>query len=450
MSELPSDLSRRIEEHGQSHLLRFWDELTEANQRSFLNQLESIDFGLFASLKDQSASKPMGRIEPAQTCAPDATCKSIGEKILRSGELGVLTLAGGQGSRLGWSGPKGTFPATPVTGKSLFQVIAEQIVFATKKYGMPIPWYIMTSEENDASTRSFLLDNNCFGLDRTDIFLFKQGEVPVVDKEGKMLLAEKGKIAVSPDGSGGVLGALQQSGALEEMESRGVQYLSYLQIDNPLVHAVDPVFLGMHVSGDSSQEVTSKFVKKTNPSERVGVFCSVDGRLRIVEYSELPPEKAKQTDANGELIFQAGSIAIHIMSPEFLKNTECELPWHLAHKKVSYIDIETGERVVPDTPNAYKYERFVFDILPLARCSIVVETCREEEFAPIKNETGQDSKETSQAMQLRRAICWLEANGIEVNPNARVEISALTASCSEDLQGLKMPTSVGEHDIVVL
>ena len=431
-------------------MLDFWDDLNESERSAFVEQLSSIDFDLFHSVQEQAACEPLGSIAPAQTYKADSTCKEAGEQSIRNGELGVLTLAGGQGSRLGWSGPKGTFPATPITGKSLFQVIAEQIVYASQKYGVEIPWYIMTSQENDEVTKSFLLDNNCFGLDRTSIFVFKQDQVPVSDENGKMLLAKKGRVAVSPDGSGGVLNALKKSGALEEMEARGVIHLSYVQIDNPLVHVIDPVFIGMHIRDDSSKEVTSKFVKKTLPEEKVGVFCSVDGNLRIVEYSELPQDLAEERNEDGELRFQAGSIAIHMMSTAFLKTAESALSWHLAHKKVPFIHAETGELVLPESPNAYKYERFVFDILPLTKQPIVVETCREEEFAPIKNATGSDSAETSSVLQLNRSATWLRNNKVEVSEHAKVEVSPLTASSSEDLQGVELPSVVTDGESLVV
>jgi UDP-N-acetylglucosamine/UDP-N-acetylgalactosamine diphosphorylase len=253
---------------------------------------------------------------------------------------------------------------------------------------------------------------------------------------------------MNPDGHGGVITALKNSGGLEEMDARGLKYLSYVQIDNPLANVVDPDFLGIHLSEESSKEVSSKCVQKSHPDERVGVFCDVDGNTLIVEYSDLSGKNASEVDDKGELRFSAGSIAIHIMTTEFLQRIADDLPWHKARKKVNHIDLQTGEQVVPDEPNANKYERFVFDVLPLAEKSLVVETKREEEFAPIKNASGNDSVSTSQQLQQDRAVRWLRENGVDVSNSATVEISPLIATSSDDLQRIELPTSIGADEIV--
>ena len=450
LSEIPCELQSRLAEHGQEHVFRFWDELDDGAQCKFISQLETINLEQFTSLAGLSCHERKGKLAPAPVVQLEQSCKDSGEEAIRSGALGVLTVAGGQGTRLGWSGPKGTFPAAPITGKSLFQLVAEQIMFSQKKYKTTIPWYIMTSHENEEATISFLLDNNCFGIDRTDIFVFSQGEVPAVDSQGKMLLSSKGSIAMNPDGHGGVISALKISGGLEEMESRGVRYLSYIQIDNPLVHVVDPVFLGMHIGEHSSNEVSSKCVAKLDADERVGVFCLLQDTLTVVEYSDLPSDDATKVDDQDRLLFSAGSIAIHIISVDFINRVANELPWHRAHKKVPFILAETGKQIQPDEPNAFKFERFVFDILPMAQHSLVVETDRAEEFAPIKNATGSDSPESSSALQLERAARWLRMNGFEIPEHARVEISPLTASAPEDLAGIDLPRVIGDDEAMVV
>ena len=450
MNSAPSKLQKKLAVFKQEHLLTFWDELDETEQHNLVAQLEAIDFDLFVALQEEASDSANKTIEPCVAIPLDDTYSTLGMQAVKNGEIGVLTVAGGQGTRLGWSGPKGTYPATPVSGKSLFQVIAEQIVFASRKYQTTIPWYIMTSNENDEVTRSFLLDNNCFGLDRTDIFLFTQGEVPAVDGEGNMLLATKSTVAMNPDGHGGVIAALQRSGGLEEMAARGIQHLSYVQIDNPLAHVVDPSFIGLHLSEQSSCEASSKCVLKTDPDERVGVFCSVDGNVEVVEYSDLPNEKASQRDENGALLYGGGSIALHLFSVEFLQRVAQEIRWHKANKKVSYVDTLSGEMVNSDSPNAFKYEKFVFDVLPFAKHSLVVETNRADEFAPIKNASGQDSSETSHLLQKNRAKRWLMAQGVEVSPQSNVEISPLTASCSEDLDAELLAKVIGEDETMVL
>jgi UDP-N-acetylglucosamine/UDP-N-acetylgalactosamine diphosphorylase len=443
-------MQKRITEHGQEHVLNFWDEITDEQQGEFKQQLTNIDFELLGKLQTQTGKNDIGQLDPSPVVKLDENQRQKGIEAIENGELAVLTVAGGQGTRLGWSGPKGTFPATPITGKSLFQIIAEQIIFASKKYNVSIPWYIMTSNENDAATRSFLLDNNCFGIDRTDIFVFSQGEMPAVDTDGKILLASKSKVAMNPDGHGGVIVALKNSGALEEMQAKGVKYLSYVQIDNPLAHVIDPDFLGIHLSETSSIEVTSKCILKSSSEERVGVFCLVGGKTTIVEYSDLPEQLAEEVDEQGTLRYFAGSIAIHLMSTEFLQRIADDLPWHKANKIVPHIDVKTGESVVPTNPNGYKFERFVFDVLPFAKHSLVVETKREEEFAPIKNATGCDSAKTSHILQKDRAVRWLKMNNVEVSESATVEISPLVAASQDDLVQIELPLSISTDEIVVI
>ncbi|MDP6693034.1 MAG: UTP--glucose-1-phosphate uridylyltransferase, partial [Phycisphaerales bacterium] len=384
MSSVSTSIQQQLADHGQEHLLRFWDELNENGRSNLLEQIASIDFDQFAKLVSVAQSPDTNsKTETISPCPfvsnedPTVDWEAIekdGEAIIRRGGLGVLTVAGGQGTRLGWNGPKGTFPATPVTGKSLFQLIAEQILFASQKYAVTIPWYIMTSRANDSTTRAFLLDNNCFGLHRADIFVFPQDLVPAVDELGKMLLVDRDQIFLSPDGHGGVINALKKGGALEEMGGRGIEHLAFVQVDNPLVKVVDPVFLGLHCSDQSSGEASSKCVIKTNPDERVGVFCKRGGAVNIVEYTDLSPEQAREKNSNGNLSFGCGSIAVHMFSTGFIERVASELPWHVAHKAVPHIDIKTGKQLSCEKPNAYKFERFVFDVLPLASQSIVFET----------------------------------------------------------------------------
>ena len=445
-------------------MLQFWDQLDDRGQSNLLKQIASIDFDLFDKLVELITSEPKTGDGEAITPCPCITLhdtsvdwnamKKSGDDCIRRGGLGVLTVAGGQGTRLGWRGPKGTFPATPLTGKSLFQLLAEQILFASRRYGIAIPWYIMTSAANHETTKSFFLDNNCFGLLRTDIFLFQQDLVPAVDDSGKMLLADRDRIFMNPDGHGGVISALKRSGGLEEMNSRGVEHLSYVQVDNPLVKAVDPVFLGIHSSEHSSGEASSKCVIKSDPDERVGVFCTRGDATNIVEYSDLSTEQANAKQENGGLVFGCGSIAVHMFSASFIERVASDLPWHVAYKSVSHIDLASGNKRKDEEPNAYKFERFVFDVLPLASNSIVLETKREEEFAPIKNASGEDSLQSSVQLQCDRAASWLRKCGVEVSQgtdghtDALIEISPTTAATPDDLQTLSLPDSIKAGETV--
>jgi UDP-N-acetylglucosamine/UDP-N-acetylgalactosamine diphosphorylase len=372
-------------------------------------------------------------------------------------------VAGGQGTRLGWSGPKGTFPATAVTGKPLFGVLAEQVRAHGNRYGVTIPLYIMTSPLNDAATRGFLQDNNCFGLNRRNIFMFPQGLLPSLDaRTGRLLLADKGAVAMNPDGHGGSIAALAASGALEDMNARGIEHISYVQVDNPLVKVLDPLFLGLHAAApDSSAEISSKVVLKTDPLERVGVLCRTGGKTVVVEYTHLPQRLATERDAAGGLRFNAGSIAVHILGVEFARRLTAgaeglSLPLHPAQKSVEHVDCETGRLVVPEAPNAVKLETFVFDALPLAGSSIVYEAGRTEEFAPIKNARGEDSPQTSHQLQSDRAGTWLEAHGVAIPRDdtghvaARIELSPLTALEPQDLARARLPASIEPGASVVL
>jgi UDP-N-acetylglucosamine/UDP-N-acetylgalactosamine diphosphorylase len=354
-------------------------------------------------------------------------------------------VAGGQGTRLGWDAPKGTFPATPITQAPLFQVFAEQILAARRRFGAIIRWYIMTSPMNDAPTREFFAEHGHFGLGADTVMFFQQGTLPSLALDGKLLLAETDEIAVNPDGHGGSLRALRHSGALDDMLAHGIEQISYFQVDNPLVHAVDPRFVGVHAAHPaSSGEMTSKMVAKRDAAEKVGVFCAAGGRTMVVEYSDLPVALAAERDGAGRLRFDAGSIAIHMLSREFVERLTAHglaLPLHKARKKVPHI-ANDGTRVEPTAPNAIKMETFVFDAIPMARSSVVLETERAEEFAPIKNANGDDSPATSNAAQSVRAARWLEAAGWAIprsadgSPECTIELSPLAASCQAMCEGL--------------
>ena len=474
MDDRLEDLRAKLESHGQAHLLRFRADLSEPQLESLLRDIQQIDFDRIDPLIEQYVttrpeSAIPGDLEPAPYfeyggdlreagAAPGYDLDSyreIGEHLIGGGRVAVFTVAGGQGTRLGWNGPKGTYPATPVTGKPLFRLFAEQILAAEKKYGVRIPWYIMTSPMNDADTRSFFTDNNCFGLKRNQIMMFPQGVMPSFDAQtGRVLMASKHEVAFNPDGHGGSFAALYRSGALEDMRARGIEYISYIQVDNPLTHVVDPVFLGLHSgSPDSSSEMSSKMVVKSNPDEKVGVLCRAGGRTMVIEYSDLPEAMASERDSRGELRYLAGSIAIHLIGVTFAENVASAvdgggLPWHRADKKVTHVNPETGALIEPAEPNAVKLEQFVFDALPLAKSSIVYETLREDEFAPIKNATGADSPATSCALQSARAAAWLEQRGVSVPRGddgallATIEISPLSGLRPSDLTPDHLPASV--------
>lgn len=470
----PASIRRTLQQHKQEHVLAFYDELNDPQRQSLLQQIKAIDFAALDGLIDEYVHrKPRldlpRNLEPAPYYRRDggvdeARYRRAGEDLIRAGKVVAFTVAGGQGTRLGWDGPKGTFPATVVTGKPLFRVFAEQILATQKRFGVRggLPWYIMTSPINDADTRAFFADNNYFGLDRRHVFMFPQGVLPSIEAAtGKMLLAEKNEIAVNPDGHGGSIKALRASGAIEDMLARGIEHISYFQVDNPLVRCIDPLFIGLHATApDSSAEFSSKMVAKANAQEKVGVFCRADGKTIVIEYSDLSAELANAVEERGELRFNAGNIAVHVIGVKFVEKLTADsqrfgLPFHRADKKVPFVDVNTGRRVEPDEPNAVKLEAFIFDAIPLAQQSIILETSRVEEFAPIKNASGVDSAETSHQLQSDRHGGWLARHGVNVptregHANAKIEINPLTALEADDLAGVSLPRAIEAGAEVVL
>lgn len=460
-----------LEALGQGHLLRHAASLSGASRDRFLNELGAFDPAELAPLietyvRGDGALPTPSRLEPADVVGlhdpARQPARHTGEALIRAGKVACFTVAGGQGSRLGYDGPKGCFPTSCVTDKPLFQIFAEGIAGAQNRYGVTIPWYIMTSPLNHEATVSFFAQHAHFGLDPAAVRFFPQGVMPSFDKStARMLLAEPGVLATNPDGHGGAFRALRVSGALEDMQRRGVEHLSYFQVDNPHARPVDPVFLGLHASSpDSSGQFSSKMVAKAAWDEKVGVFCKADGRTQVIEYSDLPVDLARQTDAAGKLRFIAGSIAIHAIGVRFIDQVSGDpdfaLPFHRAVKKVPFFDPDSGRHVEPSEPNGIKLERFVFDAIPMAEQSIVVETDRVEEFAPVKNATGTDSIVSSKQLQTERAARWLAACGVQVprRPDgivdAVIEISPLTAQDPEQLREAALPARIEPGASVVL
>ncbi len=456
---------------GQEHLLRHAETLDAPARERFLAQIAAFDPDELGPLIErhvlsESHETPPASLEPARAVRLGDPSREpaahTGEALIRAGKVACFTVAGGQGSRLGYDGPKGCFPTSCATDKPLFQIFAEAILGAQDRYAVTIPWYVMTSPLNHDATVAFFSEHRHFGLDPAAVRFFPQGVMPSFDKAaGRMLLAEPGVLATNPDGHGGAFKALRVSGALDDMQRRGVEHLSYFQVDNPHARPVDPVFLGLHASSpDSSGQFSSKMVAKSSWDEKVGVFCVADGRTRVIEYSDLPEELARQTDGSGELRFNAGSIAVHAIGVDFIDkisgDPDFALPFHRAVKKVPHYDPDTGSHVDPDEPNAVKLERFVFDAIPLAGKSIVVEADRLEEFAPVKNATGNDSIESSKRLQTERAARWLESCGVAVprradgSADAVIEISPRTAQDAEQLRDADLPDRVEPGQTVVL
>ncbi len=357
-----------------------------------------------------------------------------GENLIKAGKIAAFTVAGGQGTRLGYDGPKGTLPVSPIKNKPLFQLFAEQIRGVSEKYETVIPWYIMCSPLNLEATISHFEENSYYGLAKEDIKFFAQGVMPATDFEGNLLLASEDSLALSPNGHGGSLKALIDSGSIKDMADREIQHVSYFQVDNPLVSTINPLFIGLHDLQKS--DMSSRSLTKTGPFEKLGNFVSIGERVSIIEYSDLPEEKALEKDDSGQIKYRAGSPAIHILRRDFIEqfeSGEVKLPYHRAEKKVVYVD-ENGQLMTPDQPNAVKFETFVFDALPFAKNPLILEADRGEEFSPVKNMTGVDSLESSKADQIQKAKNWLLKAGHRCREDSIVEICPRSFPYPEDIQ----------------
>lgn len=451
-----SELLARLTAFGQQHLLDHWNSLNDAAQACLAEQLAGIDLDCIAKLWDQSGKSetdwkglaargqtPPGiRLHDASPLFSVEDAREAGEKALRAGAVATILVAGGQGSRLGFPHPKGMYPIGPVSNRTLFEIFADQIIATTARYETKLPLYLMTSPATHDETVAYFAENNNLGLAADQVKIFCQGTMPAVDAEtGQLLLADKGKLFESPDGHGGTLAALVRSGCLDQMGEQGIQYLFYFQVDNPLVRVADPAFLGYHIL--SKSQMTTQVIAKDDPLERVGNVVSVDGRLQIIEYSDLPDEAAHRTNSDGTLALWAGSIAVHVFDVEFLSQVRGDhdaLPFHFARKKVPYIAGD-GTLVEPSEPNAIKFERFIFDLLPLAQNAIVVEVAPSEGFAPLKNASGaaKDTPESTRAAISAQYASWLRAVGAPVAEHVNVEINPNFAFDTSELKNKIAP-----------
>jgi UDP-N-acetylglucosamine/UDP-N-acetylgalactosamine diphosphorylase len=424
-------LEDRLAEAGQGHLVEALARLDGARRRRLREELEALDLDLIGRLVGDllGADGPpeLGRIEPLapEDVIPlprsqadrerERAAAAAGAQALADGRLAAVLLAGGQGTRLGFDGPKGAFPFAPITGRTLFAHHAAKIAALRDRYAAPIPWYVLTSPQNDGPTRGFFAEHDHFGLGPASVRFVVQGTLPAVDRDdGSILLEAPDRLALSPDGHGGLLSALRASGALDEMDAEGVGTIFTLQVDNPLLPVCRPDVVGHHVGAGA--DMSSMAVRKLGPEEKMGVIARVDGRTGVVEYSDLPDELAHLRDADGELVFWAGSIAVHCIEAAFVRElTEggLRLPYHRALKRVPHVDA-AGRAVDPDEPNAVKFETFIFDALLSARRSVTVEARREDTFSPIKNAEGPDSPATARRDLNRLYARWLAAAGAGV------------------------------------
>lgn len=412
MEERLGAIRKVLKKYKQEHLLNGYENLSNNNKEKLLLQLESVNFELINSLYEnmkkqdkqlETKVEPIEYLDKYKLKEKFKYYEEIGEKAIKQGKLAAVTMAGGQGTRLGHSGPKGTFDIGLDSHKSLFELLCDSIKKEAQKYQVVIPWFIMTSEENYAETVKFFEKHKFFGYQKDkNIFFFKQGKLPMVDTEGKILIGEDGLVKQAADGHGGVYNALLKNGMIEIMKHMGIEWIYIGGVDNCLAKIVDPVFMGIAI--DKGVIGASKSVVKANPKEKVGVFCKKDGRPSIIEYTEISEEMAEAKDEAGELLYGESNILCHIFKISAIEEmAKKPLPYHSAFKKATYID-KDGNKIVPDSPNAYKFEAFLFDAFGELDDMAVVRV-KEEEFAPVKNAEGTDSPETARELYKQLYNC---------------------------------------------
>ena len=409
MDEKLKQVKQILEKNGQEQLLDEYNRLTDENEKQqFLDNVLTIDFNqvktLYENCKEkpefvESDIKPIDFVDKTKlTNADYEKYESLGLKEIKNGKLAVVTMAGGQGTRLGHTGPKGTFDLGLDTHKSIFEILCDTINDARSKYGVDIPWYIMTSDENNEETERFFESHNYFGYPKNCITFFKQGKLPMISTEGKILIDENHKIKQAADGHGGIFHSMLKDGVIFDMKARGIEWIFIGGVDNVLVKPVDPVLIGLSIS--KNVLAAGKSIVKANPNEKVGVFCKRNGKPSVIEYSEISKEMAEEVSEDGELKYGESHILCNLFNIKAIeKISEMKLPYHIAHKKAKYID-EKGNLVVPETPNAYKFEAFLFDAFESLDDIAILRVKREEEFAPVKNAEGVDSPETARKLYI--------------------------------------------------
>lgn len=373
------------------------------NQKEFASEVLKIDFEELNKLYDKAIKNEKvqdTKIEPIPCIEKDKLSeekkeyyKKIGENIIKNREYAVVTMAGGQGSRLGHNGPKGTFDFGLENHKSIFEVLCDRLKEAYEEYNVYIPWYIMTSRQNNEDTISFFEKNDYFGYSKENVYFFKQGELPVLNDQGKLMLNKEGNINTAADGHGGVFISMEKEKITENMKQRGIKWVFIGPVDNVLIKMIDPIFIG--ICQDKNVLAGGKSIIKAYPEERVGVFCKKDGKPDVIEYTEISKEMAEMKNDKGELIYAESHINCNMFNIDIIeKISKNKLPYHCAHKKIEYLNKE-GQVVKPEEPNAYKFEAFIFDAFKMLDEIAIFRVKREEEFAPIKNAEGKDSPKTA-------------------------------------------------------
>eukprot|EP00088_Acartia_fossae_P068182 TRINITY_DN8597_c0_g1_i1.p1 TRINITY_DN8597_c0_g1~~TRINITY_DN8597_c0_g1_i1.p1 ORF type:complete len:511 (-),score=165.20 TRINITY_DN8597_c0_g1_i1:230-1762(-) len=468
-------IREELAKYGQEHLLHHWDTLSTAEQNELMQELEELDleevteyFKRATCDLEQVGQKLDDRMQPLDDSQCGSIIKSTNEELVHyqdlslaeiaSGHVAILLLAGGQGTRLGVSYPKGMYNVGLPSNKTLFQLQAERILklerLAAQQTGKSgkITWYIMTSATTVGPTENFFKENDYFGLKQENIFVFQQGTLPCFTFDGKIILGEKHKISRAPDGNGGLYRALRTEGVLDNMKSRGVKYIQLYCVDNILVRVGDPVFIGYCLS--KGAECANKVVRKQFPTEAVGITCKVDGHYQVVEYSEITTKSAELSNKDGSLVYSAANICIHFFTLEFLERVvttnERYLQHHVAKKKIPYVT-DKGDIVKPTTPNGIKMEKFVFDVFRFANNFVVWECLRDEEFAPLKNAEGAKDCTPSYCRNAVLALHqkWLKMAGAEILSPSGVEAALMTSPASEGNNNLDVNDKGQQGEVVI-
>lgn len=404
------EAKKKLRAYGQEQLLAFYDELAEEEQVSLLQQIDETDFSIVQALEKEKEDAAPGKLSPLaaltipQIAARKEEFRNAGLRAVREGKVCAVLLAGGMGTRLGSSDPKGMFDIGITKHVYIFQRLIENLLDVVRESGTWIRLFIMTSEINDAKTREFFNEHEYFGYRPDQIIFFKQDMAPTVSFDGKVLLESKCRISTSPNGNGGWFSSMIRAGFGDIIKKEGIEWLNVFSVDNVLQRICDPVFIGATIL--SGCESGSKVLRKVSPDEKVGVICKKDGRTAVVEYTEMTDEMRNSVDADGEYLYYFGVTLNYLFRVEgLMRALDQELTIHIARKKIACID-EFGNEITPEEPNGCKFELFIFDLLGALDGCLPFEVVREYEFAPIKNRTGVDSVDTA------RELC--KKNGIEL------------------------------------
>ena len=401
-----TNIEEVLTKYNQTKLMNLMKKFTKEENEKIINQLKTIDLEKMINLYNrglqeiEADSKKISNIKYIDKSKLEKeekeTYKELGENIIKEGKYAVVTMAGGQGTRLGHKGPKGTFDLGLDSHKSIFEILCDTLKEAKDKYNVYVPWYIMTSEENNKQTTEFFENNNYFGYDKDKIMFFKQGQLPMCNTEGKIILDENGLIKEAADGHGGVFESMRKDGVIEDMNKKGVQWVFIGGVDNILAKMVDSVFIGLAIK--KNVLAAGKSVVKAGPKEKVGVFCKRNEKPSVIEYTEITEEMSEAKNENGDLLYGESHILCNLFNINAIIDvSERKLPYHSAFKKAKYIN-EDGKLIVPDKPNAYKFEAFIFDAFEYLNDMAIMRVKREEEFAPVKNAEGVDSPETARKL----------------------------------------------------